>query len=233
MTKKTEDRYLYELKKFIDSGKCLEEYIKENIKDKKQLSKLKNGLKLTDLDFNKRYDSKELIKREFENKKKYKRENKEIFKLKNAQNAINRIKNKRLKLAYRLMIISGLRISEIAKLTENDISVDSNNNIIINVKHGKGDKNRTVTCLHDDWVLNGLLELDSRKDKLFYSDNYLKRKAWEYKFQTHDLRRTFAEIIYYADGKEQLQEKLGHNKNSRTYLKYLNRVNLYGTRHDI
>jgi integrase len=236
----TEKRYVRELKRFLNSGKTLEEFIKEDIKDKKQLSKLKCGLKLiNDNDFTEKREFIKKIDNLFKKKPKYYKNKEEQFKVRNKENAINRMKNKRIKLAFRLEEISGLRVSEISKLTFDNISLDKEDNkLIINVIDGKYGKNRTVKCLYDKWVFDTLLDLGERKNgKLFYCEKYLMDNARKLGFHTHDLRKTFANIKYYNNlsnnSIEEIQKDLGHNLNSKTYLKYLNRdVNLYNTRWD-
>lgn len=225
---KTQERYFYEYKKFYNSTKQLEQYIKEEIKDRKQLSKLKNGLKLA----NKcDYETEKIIDKQLKLKPKYKKKPEEPFMLKNKQNAINRMKNKKLKLAFRLAIISGLRISELANLEKNNITIDKDNKMKIYIKGGKGDKDRTIECIPDKYVLEGLINLkENKKGKLFYSTKYLSDNAKKLDFHTHDLRKTYANIVYEniavrnkKERIEYLQEQLGHNKNSKTYLKYINR----------
>lgn len=222
MKNETEKRYIREVKRYSNSDK--------NIKDKKQLSKLKNGLKLLNLENEIDIDE--------TNINKYKKEKEEQFRLRNILNAINRLKNKRLKLAFRLQIISGLRVSELSRLTVNDISFDeANNRLIIAVIDGKGGKDRTVNCLSDKWVLETLIDLGERKNnKLFYSAKYLIDKANKLFFHTHDLRKTFSQIFYFNNysklAVEELQEQLGHNKGSKTYLTYINRdINFTGTKY--
>lgn len=242
MKEKTEKRYLYELKKYQNSGKTLTKYIEEDIKDRKQLSKLFCGIKLTDIEFADLYDVKKLIKSENEKMNKYKRSNQEQFKLRKIQNTINRLKNNRLKIAYRLQLISGLRIDELSNLKENDISV-KNGKILVNVREGKGGKSRKVECFEDKWVLTKLLELEPRKTgKLFYSPSYMKNMATKLNFVSHDLRKADLYIYFYnlaLSTKEEdkrielVQERAGHNKNSMTYKKYINRdINLTNTKYD-
>lgn len=234
---KTDERYFYELKRFIKSGKSIDDFINENVKDKKQLSKLLCGLKL--IDFDNKYNILKHVESYFTTKSKYYKLPEEQFKLRNIENAINRLKNKRLKIAYRLAIISGLRLSEISKLTINDIEVDTNDNrLTINVASGKGNKNRKVKCLPDKYILDALIDLEPRKNgKLFYCKKYLMDKGRALGFHMHDLRKTFANIKYYNNISDnvvvELQEDLGHCLNTKTYLKYLNRdINLNNTRWD-
>jgi integrase len=236
----TEKRYLYELKKFINSGKDLNKYIKEDIEDRKQLSKFNCGLKMID------FEDKQEVLRDIEkmfrkkNKKKYIKKPEKQLKLRNKENSINRLKNKRLKIAFRLQEISGLRVEELSNLSTDNIFIDqTDNRIIIKVKEGKGGKDRVVKCLPDEWVLDNLMELEHRKNgKLFYSKSYLMQQARQRcNIHTHDLRKAFAVIKYHnnvsGQALEELKEELGHIQDSNTYKKYLNRdINTVNTRWD-
>jgi integrase len=233
---KTEERYYYQFKHFQKSNLELEEYLK-SLKNRKEISNLKRAFEIMkDISIDKKYDCLELIKKYHKIKPKHQKKPEEQFKLKPVQNSINRLKNKRLKLAYRLELIGGLRIEELAELEPSDIFIKGND-ITIHVRHGKGNKERFVDCICvDEFVLNGLIDLDVRKNgKLFYSKSYLMNKTTN--FHTHDLRKATSHIKYFNDSSEQaienLQEFLGHKKETRTYLKYINRdVNLYGTKYD-
>lgn len=104
---------------------------------------------------------------------------------------INGLKNEKLKLAFRLQKQSGLRVAEIAKLHKHDLIFSEANKMEIIVREGKGGKRRIVHLV-DAYLFENLqkfIEQKSEEEKLFYSASYLKKKAWEYGMQTHDLRR--------------------------------------------
>jgi integrase len=233
---KSQERYYYQFKQFQNSNLELEDYLK-SLKNKKEISNLKRAFEIMkDIDISTRYDCLDLIKKYHQIKPKAQKRPESQFKLKPVQNSINRLKNKRLKLAYRLEIISGLRVNEIADLEPRDIFI-KDGNISIHVRHGKGNKERFIDCIcKDNYVLNGLIDLEVRKNgKLFYSESYLRNKTTN--FHTHDLRKGASHIKYFNDSSdeavENLQEFLGHSKTNRGYLKYINRdVNLYGTKYD-
>jgi integrase len=244
---KTELNYFYAFKRFFDSvddftGEEPELYLK-NLKDRKQVSNLKKSFEfllenklIRDDEVNN--NVLEQIKKEQERKPKHKKRPEPQFKLRNAECSINHLKNKRLKLGYRLQIISGLRVAELADLEPEDISIKDNKQICIRVKSGKGGNERHIVCFEDEWVLDNILEIEPRKNnKLFYSESYLKNSANRLGFHTHDLRKVFSNIFYYncADDKyttvRNLQRQLGHKIDSKTYLKYINRdINLYHTK---
>jgi integrase len=68
-------------------------------------------------------------------------------------------------------------------------------------------------------------------DRLFYSTGHLKNVATKKHFESHDLRRVFAKVLYKKVLKEkgrdgaikELQKQLGHEFNTTTYKKYLSR----------
>lgn len=235
---KTQERYVIELKRFLKTGKDIFDYIEKNVKDKKELSKLHCGLKL--IDFEDKREILRKVKNMFDKKPKYIKEPEPQLKVRNLENSINRMKNKRLKLAFRLQEIGGLRVQELSNLTIDDISINKDTDrIIISVKNGKGGKDRTVKCLYDKWVLDNLIQLEPRKnEKLFYSSGYMATQARKIcNFHTHDLRKVFAHNKFHNNtahnAVEELQQDLGHNENTRTYLKYLGRdINTVNTRWD-
>ncbi len=145
---------------------------------------------------------------------------------------INAIRNEKLKLAFRLQHKSGLRVKEISDLTKEDIFFDDNGQITIHVRSGKGRKRRDVHVREDPYLYERLKEFtkESQGGRLFYSRSYLKQKAAEYGFESHDLRRHNARNRFQdeiKDGQTQrqakktVQKELGHETVSTTeiYLK--------------
>lgn len=106
---------------------------------------------------------------------------------------INRLNNEKLKLAFRLQYRSGLRIGEIAELDKDrDIIFDDIGKITLRVRLGKGRKSRTVEVVDDPYLYSRLkahIEGLNEGEAIFYSESYLKKKAFEYGIRTHDLRR--------------------------------------------
>jgi len=238
---KTGKRYYFELKKFLNSNKDLETFINENVKDRKQLSKLNCGLKLLNDDTEGKREALKIIKEMFKKNKKprYQKKAEEQLKVRNVESSINRLKNKRLKIAFRLQLISGLRIEELENLTFDNIKVDEENRLIISVLDGKYGKDRKVRCLPDNWVYDNLIDLEERKNgKLFYSKYYMAHEARKRcNIHTHDLRKTFAHNKFYNNlsdnAVEEIQDDLGHNHNTLTYKKYTNRdINTTNTKWD-
>jgi len=158
---------------------------------------------------------------------------------------INAMKDKRKKLAFRLMEVSGLRISEISNLTKDNIEF-SNNKIYVTVIDGKGGKSRRISAIKDKWLYNELQQLEERNGKLFHKSNTLRKKAWELGFKTHKLRKVSAKYIelkYPArnenERRELIQGFLGHSidKHNRTYKRYIDKndieIDLRNTRFDV
>jgi integrase len=242
----TEKRYFFELKKAKKILKSenkkfneenLKKYCEENIKHRKEISNLKNAIEIL-IDRNVIEDENYLtiLEEQQKIKPKHKRKVEEPLKLRNTLNSINRLKSKKLKTAYRLQIISGLRIAELSNLEKKDIRIDEENNIYIYVKNGKGNKNRIIRCLKDDYVLKNLKNLkENKKGKLLLSRKYMMEKARKINFHTHDLRKTNIKIIYLnttENSVEKMQQQLGHVEGTKTYLKYKDRdIIFYGTKY--
>lgn len=227
----TKRRYIYQVQNFLKQSADIEDYIK-NL-DKKELSKFKNGLKLIDLENKEKYM--QLCNNQFEKSNKFKKKSEEQLKVKTLENKINRLKSKRLKLGYRLQMISGLRVSEIADIEERDIIISENKDIKIHVRHGKNDKERWVHCFKDEYLLNQLMDLNPNKNnKLFCSKEYIIQQANKLSFHTHDLRKIYFNTFFYncvEDRRKTIQllkKNAGHSKKSRAYLYYLGRdINTY------
>jgi integrase len=177
--------------------------------------------------------------------KKPKRKIEPTLYLKKVNMKINLMNNKELrkKVAFRLQEISGLRIAEIADLEKENIKFLDNYRIQVTVKHGKGNKTRTIKAIRDKYVYEKLKELEPRaNNKLFHSKVTLMKKANELGFKTHRLRKVFADQINLkieskADDKRVLLQKaLGHETGPRnkTYKRYIDtNINYTGTKFDI
>ncbi|KAB3535646.1 phage integrase family protein [Alkaliphilus pronyensis] len=146
---------------------------------------------------------------------------------------INGLRNEKLKYALRLQLKSGLRIKEIADVKKEDISFDGDKTII-HVQQGKGNKKRIVETIEDKYLVDKLKGWASKHEdgeKLFYSRNYLRKKATELGIPTHDLRRINAQKRFQkeldtgkdrAEAKATVKKQLGHEKIKTTniYLRY-------------
>lgn len=144
---------------------------------------------------------------------------------------INALRNEPLKLALRLQVQSGLRISEVAALRPEDIKVNTEG-IELYVRYGKGRKSRSVNLINDKYLeehLKTFLEAKSEGQPMFYSVNYLKKKANELGIPTHDLRRINSRMRYreqrgngacWREARRIVQRELGH-ENAMTTNAYL------------
>lgn len=175
------------------------EYIKARMKElptKNEFSAAKRGLiKLQEFDPGIQLPEEEFFKEQSKKKRNYvKSRGRKIYKDTTIRK-IDRVKDPDLRLAYRLEMISGLRISEIAGLKPEDIDL-SGEHMQIFVQNGKGGKSGLVACLDDGYVkarLEQLLKMTNPGDQLFYGAGYMMNEANRLGFECHDLRRIFAQ----------------------------------------
>jgi len=128
-------------------------------------------------------------------------------------------------LAFKTMLVSGLRVSEAAALKTEDVLVQQGG-VFLAVKHGKGDKGRLVPVTNRD-VARELLTFAQKKaqgDKLFgVTDSTLKwyaqaiRQATGVDFHSHRCRHTLATRLL-AQGVpiDVVQMVLGHQNINTT-----------------
>ena len=147
---------------------------------------------------------------------------------------INALRNQKLKYALRLQLKSGLRVKEIAGLKKEELLFGENNDLKVIVNMGKGRKSRVVDVMEDQYLserLSDYVDKHNAEEPLFYSRNYIKKKAAEVDIKTHDLRRINAKERMnkaLSEGKSRdeakliVKEQLGHEKIKTTdiYLGY-------------
>lgn len=213
----------------IDSKEILKELKK--IKFKSELSSIKNSI-LRMKKYNKVIDlpKEEELKKVIFSKSADRKKISESKSLDTIKRKINAIKDKKLKLAYRLALSSGLRVSEIDNLNKNDIKF-SDSGITILVKDGKGGKDGIVRCLKDPYLEKELKQhIEIIEDeKVFYTKKHMMNKALSLGFECHDLRRAFSKKLYEERkpiiGREQakieVQQALRHTRLDTTNI-YLN-----------
>lgn len=143
---------------------------------------------------------------------------------------INLISNKRLKMAYRLILVSGLRISEVADLKPGDIEFLDKHQLRVHVQNGKGGKQRDVVTTVDKYLYKGLSEHVRAIEvggTVFYGESYMRGKAYALGFEPHDLRRAYAQLtkkLYKEQGQSAyaattaVQNNLGHTCRKTTEL---------------
>lgn len=120
---------------------------------------------------------------------------KKILYLDEIKRKVNQISNKKLKYAYRLAIVSGLRVNELASLNLQEDIAFQDGKIFVTVKNGKGGSNGIVECLPDPYLYKNLAEYISSLgpgENSFYSEVYMREKANDLGLECHDFRRIFA-----------------------------------------
>ena len=212
----------------------INEKCREQFKTRNEYSAVKNRLKRQ-----KEYDSTLQLPSEDEfhtvsikKRNRRKKPPKTIY-LKPTQRKINQLSDEKLRFAYRLAMVSGLRVSELADLETADIEI-SDEKIWVTVKHGKGGHGGKIECSPDSYLqkkLPDFLEEHKTDERLFYSEVYLRQKATELGIECHDLRRIFAITTRNALKKEMpveeanaiVQQRMRHARFSTTKRYLFNR----------
>jgi site-specific recombinase XerD len=138
----------------------------------------------------------------------------ELGKVKKAMERLPR----HIQLAFETMLWTGLRVSEVASLTGEDVIIEDGK-VFLRVRSGKGQKERLVPVMDKDLALE-LLSLSKKKAKgsLFgVSDGTLKDYAYKVKkwsgvnFHSHRLRHTLAtKLLAKGISIDVVQRILGH-----------------------
>lgn len=246
LSNETIKTYSKMLNKFEKSGKDIKKFAREELKNKNEISMFKNALKYAkEADRNSSIREVDISKvnRIAREKPKRRAKPREQFNVLSFWNSINASRNIKHKLPFRLSVLSGLRIAELANLKKENITFLEDGRIRINVINGKGGKDRTVTTImKDKYLYDNLKEhiLNRNKDKVFYSKDYLHKIAKKHNFKNHDLRKACVQKIYYccyeneAKTVKLVQKYLGHSEGSKTYKYYIDRdINATGTKLDI
>ena len=137
---------------------------------------------------------------------------------------IKHLKNKKLKLSYQAMALTGLRIFELAQIKPTDCEISEEKICFRFI--GKGGKPEEATLYKKDnqtIYKNLKVQIETTDDEkcVFYSAIYLQTKAKELGFKCHDLRRAYAKIEYQkGNSKEDVMNKLRHSsiRNTNIYL---------------
>lgn len=145
---------------------------------------------------------------------------------------VNQIQDEKLRYAYRLALVSGLRVSELAGLEAEQLSFE-NGLIFVDVKNGKGGSNGIVECIPDTYLYERLQQYASihSAGKLFYAEATLRKRAWELELECHDFRRIFAitkrnrlrKEVPLEEANRMVQEGLRHKRFSTTKRYLFNR----------
>ena len=141
------------------------------------------------------------------------------------ESKINHLHNEKMKLCYRVLVSTGLRVSELAGITADNCLITPSNITFHFV--GKGGQNETVSLYNHEYPalyenIKEHIENTAPDQKLFYSAIYLQTTAKKLGFKCHDLRRVFAKTTYKKSrSKTLVMEKLRHTniKTTEIYLK--------------
>lgn len=227
----TRDKYYYAVTAFfkklqfnnlgdIDAVK-IKEMLKD-IKGKSKFSAIKNGLKyLKMFDDTLNIPDEKWFNEISKTKKNHSTRAKKNIYYDEVMKKINAIKNEKMKFAFRLMAISGLRVYETSKLKKENISVEDNKIFII-VEHGKGGSNGIVECIPDSYLIDKLpnyLEKFDDTDNIFYAAQTMKKKANELNIECHNFRR-IAAIKFKKIQKENGRTKEEADDNTRIFLRH-------------
>ena len=251
--KNTADRYYFAVDKllkgiqFNNVNEINIKFVEENlskIRTKSNFSAAKNGLK----QFNIVFPELVLPNEEYFKNLSVKKKNRSIkpkntLYLDEIRRKINSLKNNKYKYAFRLMLISGLRVNETAALTKSDIVI-SDNKITIMVRNGKGGSNGLVECLPDEYLIKKLNEYihDKAEDeKLFYTTKTMQSKAQKIGIECHDLRRIAAITHRKMNVKEQgvyvanngVKKLLRHKRFSTTKRYLFNKKLVFQTKKEL
>lgn len=232
-TKNTAKRYysavntLFKEVQFDSLEEIPEGYIENklsSLKNKNEVSAVKNGLlNLFEMDNSLVLPDQDLFSQVSKKKRNTRKNKGEVIDLDQVRRKVNQIRDEKIRLAYRLAMISGARVSELANLEKQNIMFQDGK-ILVNIIDGKGGKSGIVECIPDEYVYKNLqhyVEKMDSEEKIFYSESYMREKAWKLGLEMHDFRRISAVLlkkrlmnegsnVYEANGK--VMEFLRHDR---------------------
>lgn len=163
----------------------------------------------------------------------------EPLELTKVRRQINSLPDEAERMAYRVMLASGMRVSEAANLCPEDIKVitvtsdgSDKQTLLFELQHTKKGC-ADVAYAEDAYLLERLPDFIRDKpmgEPIFKACKTLKNKALSLNFECHDLRRAFA-LVEYAKARqglpqeealEQVRQELRH-ESDRTTQRYLRR----------
>ena len=200
-------------------------------KTRNEFSAAKNALKMM-VEFYPQFHipSEQFFKTQSMSKRNFSKKPRKVIYLQPTLRSINQISNEKLKYAYRLALVSGLRVSKLADLEPEDISFE-NGAIIVRVRHGKGGHGGVIRCREDAYLYEHLQKYvqeavrePTQTGKLFYGEAKMRKEALRLGFECHDLRRIYAILTRRELGKQMpvkeadriVQQNLRHVRFSTT-----------------
>lgn len=204
----------------------LEKELPKRFATRNELSAAKNALKRMQEYYPEITIPNEAFFQEISKKKRnFSKKPRKVIYLHPTQRKINQMQNQKLKYAYRLAIISGLRVSELADLEASDIAL-SEGKIMVTVKNGKGGHGGTIRCRQDPYLYEQMKTYlqEHPSGKLFYKEKTMEQKAGRLGFECHDLRRIYAieskrelkKEMTASEADQIVQQNLRHNRFSTT-----------------
>lgn len=172
----------------------LERELPARFKSRNEFSAAKNGLKhLGKFCPGLQLPEESFFRENSRKKRNFSRRPGKVIYLHPLQRTINQMQNVKLKYAYRLALVSGLRVSELADLEASDLSFEEGR-IMVRVRKDKGGRGGLIRCRSDPWLYNKLQSYtqDCVEGKLFYGEAYMRKEADRLGFECHDLRRIYA-----------------------------------------
>lgn len=164
-------------------------------KTRNEFSAAKNGLKwLAEFYPQLKIPDQSFFKNSSLKKRNYTKKPGKVIYLEPTLRKINQMDDEKLKYAYRLAMVSGLRVSELADLETRDLQFEEGK-IIVTVRGGKGGHGGTIRCRDDPYLYERLKSFSAGKEmdqKLFYGEAKMRKEAWRLGFECHDLRRIYA-----------------------------------------
>lgn len=211
----------------------IEQKIQELFKTKNEFSAVKNSLKrMKEMYPELRIPEEEYFTECSRHKRNRSKKPKRVLNLKETKERIDSIKNEKLRICYKLALAGGFRVSELEAMERKDIRFEGEK-IYVMVTKGKGGSNGEVECTYDQEFARELQEFleKSKEGRLFYSEEYIREKAYAAGFEPHDLRRMFAQIerrrlqgeMSTYEANEQVQHRLRHARFSTTKRYLFNR----------
>lgn len=218
------DQSVLNFDELLDIDKMIQ-YLSE-IKYKNEFSQSKNAF-FRFLEFKRITLNQEQLSqiKQFEESTQKKYRKKKSVNYKKVDKTIKHIKNQKLKLSYQTLLTSGLRVFELSQIRRDDCIITNDFISLSFIGKGGTEESVVIQRTENELLYENLIELINNtafSKKVFYSANYLQKKANEYNFQCHDLRRIYSKLEHKKTKSiKEVQEKMRHT-NEKTTKIYLN-----------